>query len=139
MMSSLITEDVRKMRIKGDYQFMEMRAKCNKVKNSTLSSFETEQMPNWAKWDSAVWMGIRYSVLFLIVSCIYPRWWILHSSAIAWWCKTLREMCLWWCRENCLWTNMTFRLLMLLPCVLVAYEMIHVANAQGSKTDYLIL
>lgn len=38
MMSSLITEDVRKMRIKGDYQFMEMRAKRKKVKNGTLSS-----------------------------------------------------------------------------------------------------
>lgn len=139
MMSSLITEDVRKMRIKGDYLIYGDEGKTQKGEERHLKLFETEHMPNWAKWDSAVWMGVRYSVVFLIVSCIYPRWWILHSSAIAWWCKTLREMCLWWCRENCLWTNMTFTLLMLLPCVLVAYEMIRVANAQGSKTDYLIL
>lgn len=123
---------MRKMRIKGGHWVSKMRAKCKKMTNTTVSTMRQNKQLKWAKWENVMWMGIMYTVVFLIVCCNYPCWCILHSSAIAWWCKTLR------CNENCLLTSRTFVLLMLFLHVPIAYEMIHVINAEGSKIDYLI-
>lgn len=128
MESSLTIGDVRKMRIK-EATDLQMRAKMQK-ENSTVSALR-QNMPNWAKWENMVLMGILYSVVFLIVCCSYLCWCLLHSSVTAWWCKTLS------CRANCLWTNMTFILLMLFPCVLVAYEMIHNTMQKVAKQTIL--
>lgn len=129
MESSLIIGDVRKMRIKGATD-LQMRAKFKK---------RTAQQALWGKTDTKLSQvgeygvnGHLYSVIFFIVCCSYLCWCLLHSSVIAWWSKILS------CTANYLWTNMTFILLMLFSCVLVAYEMIHNINAKGSKTDCLI-
>lgn len=108
---------------------MEMRAKCKKMESITVSTLrqnkcQTEPMGQCSVNGYQVQCVIPHSLLQLPM---------LMDFAFISYCLMMQNI-----KGNVL-MRMQGKFLMNQHDVLVAYEMIHIANAKGSKTDNLIL